>query len=35
MSAEEILSRMERNRSFYRTGGITATGGEPMLQIDF
>ena len=22
MSAEEILSRMERNRSFYRTGGI-------------
>ena len=28
MSAEEILSRMERNRSFYRTGGITATGGE-------
>ena len=35
MSAEEILSRLERNRSFYRTGGITATGGEPMLQIDF
>ncbi len=26
---------MERNRLFYRTGGITATGGEPMLQIDF
>ena len=35
MSAEEILSRMERNRPFYRTGGITATGGEPMLQMDF
>lgn len=35
MSADEILSRFERNRSFYRTGGITATGGEPMVQMDF
>lgn len=35
MSAEEILSRFERNKSFYKTGGITATGGEPMLQMDF
>ncbi len=35
MSAEDILARMERNRAFYRTGGITATGGEPMLQMDF
>lgn len=35
MTAEEIIGRLERNRSFYRTGGITATGGEPMLQIDF
>ncbi len=35
MSAEEILSRFERNKSFYKTGGITATGGEPMLQLDF
>lgn len=35
MSADEILQKMLRNRAFYRTGGITATGGEPMLQIDF
>lgn len=35
MSADEILDKMERNRSFYRTGGITATGGEPMLQMEF
>lgn len=35
MSADEIINRFERNRSFYQTGGITATGGEPMLQIDF
>ena len=35
MSAEEIITCFERNRSFYQTGGITATGGEPMLQLDF
>ena len=35
MDVEEILSRFERNKSFYKTGGITATGGEPMLQIEF
>ncbi len=35
MSADELLSRFERNRSFYKTGGITATGGEPMMQPEF
>lgn len=35
MTADEILERMERNLAFYKTGGITATGGEPMLQLDF
>ena len=35
MTADEIIDRFERNRSFYQTGGITATGGEPMLQLDF
>ena len=34
-NADEILEKFERNRSFYRTGGITATGGEPMMQMDF
>lgn len=34
-SAEQIIERLERNRTFYTTGGITATGGEPMLQLDF
>lgn len=34
-SADEILAMFERNRSFYKKGGLTATGGEPMLQIDF
>lgn len=35
MEVDEILSRLERNRSFYKTGGITVTGGEPMMQIEF
>lgn len=35
MEAEEIIRRMERNIGFYRSGGITATGGEPMLQLAF
>jgi len=35
LSAEETVGRMLRNLPFYKTGGITATGGEPLLQIDF
>ena len=35
MPADEILEKMERNRCFYTTGGLTATGGEPMMQIEF
>ena len=35
MSAEEIMAKFRRNKSFYSTGGITVTGGEPLLQIDF
>lgn len=34
-SAEEIIEKLERNKPFYTTGGLTATGGEPMLQLDF
>lgn len=35
MSVEEILEEYEKNRSFYTNGGITVTGGEPLLQMDF
>ena len=35
MEPEEIIRRFERNREFYKNGGITVTGGEPLLQIDF
>lgn len=34
-SVEEIWNKFERNRAFYEKGGITATGGEPMLQLEF
>lgn len=35
MEPEEIIEQYERNKSFYRGGGITVTGGEPLMQIDF
>ena len=35
MTAPELLAGYERNKPFYRSGGITATGGEPMLQLPF
>ena len=35
MSAEEIMERFRRNKSFYKDGGLTVTGGEPLLQLDF
>ena len=34
-TAQQIIEKIERNKPFYTTGGITATGGEPMLQLDF
>lgn len=33
--AEEILADMEKNRPFYKKGGLTVTGGEPLMQPDF
>ncbi len=35
MSVEEIIEEYKKNQSFYKSGGITATGGEPLVQIDF
>ncbi len=35
ISAEEIIEEYEKNRSFYSKGGITVTGGEPLMQLDF
>ena len=33
--AEYIVEQYHRNEGFYHDGGITVTGGEPLLQIDF
>ncbi|MBO7672475.1 pyruvate formate lyase-activating protein [bacterium] len=35
MSVEEILSQFDGVKEFLKNGGITATGGEPLVQIDF
>ena len=34
-TVEELLAQYARNEAFYRKGGITVTGGEPLLQIEF
>ncbi len=35
MEASEIIEQYERNKGFYKGGGITVTGGEPLMQVDF
>ncbi len=35
MEPSYIIEQYERNKSFYRGGGITVTGGEPLMQVDF
>ena len=36
MTADELLDQAERYRPYWgRKGGITVSGGEPLLQIDF
>ena len=34
-SAESLIEEYEHNRAFYKNGGITVSGGEPLMQIDF
>lgn len=35
ITVEEIMREYQKNRPFYEKGGLTVTGGEPLLQIDF
>ena len=34
-SAQSLIQEYERNKAFYAKGGITVTGGEALMQIDF
>ena len=35
MTVDEILKEFNTKKEFYKNGGITCTGGEPMMQLDF
>ena len=35
VEAMELIRDFEKNREFYRKGGITVTGGEPLMQLEF
>lgn len=35
MTVPQIVAQYEKNRAFYSRGGITVTGGDPLVQIEF
>ena len=35
MTPQQLLDEVMKYKKFIRTGGVTATGGEPLMQADF
>ena len=35
LSAGEVFKRISELKDFYRKGGVTVSGGEPLLQVQF
>lgn len=35
MTPEELLAEVKRYKNFIKSGGVTCTGGEPLMQPDF
>lgn len=35
VTVSKLLDQFDRNKTFYQNGGITCTGGEPLMQIEF
>lgn len=35
LSAEEVFKRISELKCFYKQGGVTVSGGEPLLQVQF
>lgn len=35
MTPEQLLDEVKRYKNFIKTGGVTVTGGEPLVQADF